>query len=1022
MRKILTLMMVVSAIGMKAAIVPPLDANFAQQDPLDGYTVIDANNDGVTWGEGPTGVTIKYNMMMPNDDWLITPGLQLEAGKVYDLSYIAHSAGTKYTETFEIRYGTAPTAAAMEKELLAPTEINMKSIKRQAHFTPETDGVYYIGFHAMSPRDQLGMIIEEIHLSAGLEGRVPEGVSELTVVADPSGQKNVDISFKTPTATFNGAALQNISSISIYRQKVANTIDMSMDGPVELIHKIESASPGQDIAWRHAADQCGEYVYSVEVANSYGNSPRIEARFVYVGYARPDAPTDGVCYETDNEGEVFLSWNAPLKDINERPLTADALTYKVIQDISSKGKFNSRTVVADGTSETSLKCVVARAGEPQAQVRYEITAYTEGGKSSTFTTLYVPAGTPYDAPLKESVASGLTSYDWGADAWVGNNVFYPQFDTTYDDIKSVDNDGGFFMFLGDDYWDTAYLSSGKIDLSNLVRPRLSFYALVVPNNHNTLRVHVDAGEGFDRVEEFLLDCDGLEGKDGGWKRFEVSLEPYKGKVVRIRFVGVVNSISYVALDDIEVYNLSDNDLAVSAIAVPASIKGGESGVATVTLENRGMKEASNYALNLYRNDKLVESVTSGLPAIAPKQTIAKEFVLNVAPVENGPIELRAEVIYDGDENMYDNVRSATIEICAPLMPAPENLRGDMSADGRITLTWSEPDRSGEPVVTHESFEDYDNFIIDNIGQWSVIDADGAKSCGWGDYTNHIPHLYTESFAYMVMDQRELDSESSLFGYFTAQEGDKYLISANNFGREIDKDDWLISPLLNGAAQKVRFIARGQFSFRTETGENFEQFEILVSKTGKEIDDFEKIAFHELVPKTWTEYEFEVPAGTQYFAIRATSHDAFWLMLDDFSFISLDGDPSKLELIGYNVYDNAVKLNDDVVKGTAWTLLPVADGVHNLSVSAVYRQCESGGSNVVTLQTSGIAEVIDSADVIVKAEGTDIVVTGATGQPIIISSLNGCVMYKSVSQGYNRFNVESGVYIVNVGGKVAKVVI
>ncbi len=998
-------------LAASAAEAPPFDANFTQQYPIDGFTVIDANNDGVTWGQNESGlVSVGYNMIKPNNDWFITPGLQLEAGKVYDMMYVARSAGTKYSETLEIKLGTEPTAEGMSITLLPPTEVNMKRLERTLHFTPEADGIYYIGFHAMSPRDQLGEVIEEIHLSAGLEGRVPEGVSELTVIPDATGLKKVTISFITPTETFNGSNLDGITSITVLRNG-------------NVIRTFDNPATGKELSYTDMPGTCGEYVYSVVASNSFGNGPEIAARYVFVGHDKPDAPADGSCRETANEGEMTVTWTPVTKDFNDRPLTPEEVTYKVVQQISLKGKFTTTEVVAEGLRETNFTTIAVKPGDPQAQVRYTIYAVTEGGQGQGFTTLSAACGPAYTAPIKESVPAGLTTYNWGSDAWVGNNTFHPMFDSTYDDIKSIDNDGGYFMMHGDDYWDTAFLTSGKIDLSNLDKPRLSFYGIVVPENSNYVTVSVDSGEGFNVVDEFVMVCEGTPEQDGGWKRFEVNLDRFKGKTIQIRFKGVLIVMSYIAMDCIEVYNQSDNDMAVAAISVPAAIKSGESGLVSVTVENRGLNSASGYAINLYRDGELMESAASSLPELAPKSTFTREFNIEVAPVETGVIDIRAEVVLPDDENPADNTKSAQIAINAPATPAPRNLEGTVADNGDIILTWTEPDRSGEPEATQESFEEYENFLIDNIGQWSLIDADGSKSCGWGDYTINIPHLYQDSFAYMVMDQTTLDSSSSLYDKFTSHTGDKYLVSANNFDRTADKDDWLISPRLNGSAQKVTFYARGQFSYRTETSECFEQFEILTSSGGKSVDDFEMIAFHDLVPTEWTKYEFDVPEGTAYFAIRATSIDAFWLLLDDFTFITLDSDPSKLELLGYNIYDHGAKLNTEPVAATTWTMpAATAAGAHRFHVSALYRQCESGGSNPFEITTSGLGDITGTNKATVKVDGRDIVVLGAEGSMVKVWNLAGTALYSTRSTGIDRVTAAPGIYIVSIDGRTVKVAV
>lgn len=74
-----------------------------------------------------------------------------------------------------------------------------------------------------------------------------------------------------------------------------------------------------------------------------------------------------------------------------------------------------------------------------------------------------------------------------------------------------------------------------------------------------------------------------------------------------------------------------------------------------------------------------------------------------------------------------------------------------------------------------------------------------------------------------------------------------------------------------------------------------------------------------VPERWTLYEFEVPAGARYFAIRSCATASFMLMLDDFTFIP--DEPVVPELRGYNVYRNGDLVTSSPVAAAPIPTLP-----------------------------------------------------------------------------------------------------
>jgi hypothetical protein len=142
--------------------------------------VLDANRDTYTWntyvGAGnltPNGLVYSYNQITPTvgaDDWFFTPGLALKAGYAYQLqfSYAAYTAD--YPESLEVKYGTAATPAGQVNQLFSAKAISNEEYAtttagQVATITPAADGVYYIGFHAISAPDRDALFLDDIRVT-----------------------------------------------------------------------------------------------------------------------------------------------------------------------------------------------------------------------------------------------------------------------------------------------------------------------------------------------------------------------------------------------------------------------------------------------------------------------------------------------------------------------------------------------------------------------------------------------------------------------------------------------------------------------------------------------------------------------------------------------------------------------------------------------------------------------------------------------------------------------------------------
>ena len=135
-----------------------------KQELFDRMTNIDANGDGTNgmnglWLRHDNLVTYNHHHDYAADDWLVTPAIDLQAGVTYTIAIDAIKPAPQehiYTETFEVKVGTDATAANLSAgtAVIATTEVTTSWTNYHRTFTPTTSGIYYVGIHATSPKDQ----------------------------------------------------------------------------------------------------------------------------------------------------------------------------------------------------------------------------------------------------------------------------------------------------------------------------------------------------------------------------------------------------------------------------------------------------------------------------------------------------------------------------------------------------------------------------------------------------------------------------------------------------------------------------------------------------------------------------------------------------------------------------------------------------------------------------------------------------------------------------------------------------
>jgi hypothetical protein len=361
----------------------------------------------------------------------------------------------------------------------------------------------------------------------------------------------------------------------------------------------------------------------------------------------------------------------------------------------------------------------------------------------------------------------------------------------------------------------------------------------------------------------------------------------------------------------------------------------------------------------------------------------------------------------------DSTDVFNFSIRTPEYPVVTNLTGGQTGSS-VQLKWdnavsvSAQNPEDLKLVT-DDFESYQPYIIDNIGDWTLVDRDNdftLASPRMPDYPNKGAKM-----AYQVFNNKEVVESDDVF---TSHSGNQYLIAPASNNKT--NDDWLISPRLDGRGQTVSFWAKAP-SYDSE------RFVVYYSTTDKSPDSFLKISEGDCdyAHEAWRQYCYNLPAGARYFAIRYISPRIILLFVDDITYSAYNGARDALNVLGYNVYQNGVRINENPVSSNYFTdnSFSIND---KYNVTVVYDKGESAFSNTFIVDdNTGINQPESNIDV--YTEGKNIIVRSAAYYDVVVYSVLGAVEYRlKPTTSLAKIPVTNGVHLVKVNGKVTKLIV
>lgn len=922
------------------------------------YTIVDNNNDGFTWkwvDDNEKGKAFRYSYSRNNagDDWLMSPPVKLEAGKTYNVSFLACNAEAQYKEKLEVKMGNAATAEAMTIDVVPTTEITNPNYQEYGgQITPTADSDYYIGFHAISEAKRYFIYLGGISIEPVSANNAPAAVDNLSVVANPTGALKSAVSFMAPAKTVEGKTLNKIEKIEVRNGG-------------RVLKTIVKPTPGAEIKFIDEKPSRGINNYIVVAFNENGNGPKAICR-AFIG---KDTPAEPVAKAIDQVTSVKLTWE-PAKGVHGGVVEAAKVSYDIF-DVEGGELGDQVTTVEDGQTEYTIKGLNTMEG-PQ-RYRYWAIAANYEGQSSDFATISTILGAPYALPYHNSF-KGATLED---------QLFY--INSSNDKVlwrvtnaDAADNDGGSLSFKPRAEGSST-ITSGKIDMRGAVKPKLSFSYKATNKTPVRLEITFKQKDGTLTDPVWIHDF-ANETTIGKWVDKMIELpevlvtQDYALMIIKAYADGASSDVVY--LDNISIADPLQCDAAIELFA-PERVKKGQEVNLKIKVSNLGIDKIENAALKVSMNDKVIyhSNIKQSL-AMLQEVVVPISYTTTILdPSDRHAI--KAELTVNNDLQTDNNIALANILLEKANVLPPTNLTSNTDKPSCIELSWKQPETVPELIT--DNFEGYEAWGTD-FGKWSTYDADKGFAMQVSVQVKY-PNQ-GEQFAFMNWKPNDYFNGNRELAPHSGEKAAVALYQLDLKGNMVAADNWLISQLLTGKEQTISFWVNNVQGNKNTT----ETFEVLTSSTDNQPASFKKLDSYEQATGTWKEISVKLPEGTRYFAIRHTTpaKQVFVFMVDDITFEASNGPAS------YNIYRGDTLLARTIQ--TSFIDENLAPGSANsYKVTAVYPDGAESEPLSITV-TTDIRTLVGNAE-----------------QPFNVYTIDGKLVYKGL---HKLTSLPKGAYIIN----------
>ncbi len=807
----------------------------------------------------------------------------------------------------------------------------------------------------------------------------PAGVTKVKFAHDYDGAPTLTVSFNAPDETVAGGELSSIASLRVLR------------GETE-VKTFDAPAPGAALSFTDNCPERGGYTYTFIASNAEGDGEEV-AEYAWAGVDYAAVPGNVKLREGDTPGTVVISWDAPATYQEGSPINPALVKYEILAA-------DGQTSLAAGIEGTSYTLTVCGPAE-RALCNYFVFSSTERGVdySRYSMTPLLAVGAAYQLPYAETFAGGEASTVCGGlnDFLRGKWSVAASSDTPA--ATPFDNDGGMAVWKQRKAGNETHWYSGKVAMGDSDAGSFTFRYYAVEGSTTELTPFVYCEGEMAYQQPFTLGSAGAS----GWQTLTVPFSGCSGKSVQCGVKVVASDKKTQTLLDCIDITAADTQggLRFSALNVPSRVNAGEIVPIEISLMNADAQNSYSGHVTIQTGGNLWSDNVPFTVAAGEVFTCTKEVRATASYGDS--MAVRVSVTAEGLDSPLEE--SCTVAVMRRGYPQPT----DVKLTDQWNLTWTAPDYasvSRSEAVT-DDVEGYESFAIDQAGRWKFVDVDLVEETySFTDF--QFPNM-GKPMAFIVFDNDGMNST------FAAHSGSKYFASFSSpYGAN---DNWMISEDLPGTAQTVSFYARSYSAGDPES------FEVSCSKATDSVEDFESLASVSGVPAAWTQYSYDLPEGANYFAIRSTSDDKFFIEIDDISYTAGIGN---LQLTGYEVYVDgilAATLPADAVQCALTHDADADPAQQTVQMKALYTRGASDLTDPAAFTPSVGVDGIASDAVRVTAQDGTLTVSGAAGIPVSVYTVSGQAVYSGVTaQGGISLTLPGGIYIVRAAGSARKVVL
>lgn len=296
---------------------PPYFDDFTNSSTLDLWTVVNANNDVSSWGSVYTWQFNSYNQCWNvntgpynmgddqdgADDYLISPGIEIEEGISYALIVNMRNTYANYKERVSLMIGTDPTDVSTFQVLdfNEAYDAGGKLADWEVDFQVENSGTYYFAVHAYTLREDnaSGVFVNSMAVNRLGYNNAPAEVTNLTIIPEETGEMQADVTFTVPSTQLDGAELAGPLTANIYR-----------DGGEEAVAQFPVEVGGNALWTDNTVEGVGVHTYTVGISNEAGEGKRVSAEAFIGVYTAPytntfDVEEDTRFFVTVNDSSIY---------------------------------------------------------------------------------------------------------------------------------------------------------------------------------------------------------------------------------------------------------------------------------------------------------------------------------------------------------------------------------------------------------------------------------------------------------------------------------------------------------------------------------------------------------------------------------------------------------------------------------------------------------------------------------------------------------------------------------------------